>query len=348
MKFFKKIGYSIAKIEKYAEMATEGTKSAIMYLAGITLILTIVFSLGTVYETHDSAQKVAEYIEQNVPEFSYKDGNISMEGEQPITLERDSTSFNKIIIDTEDNVSEDKISEFKSEIKKEESGILILKDKAILIDSVGDREVTYTYTDLTSQLEMNEFTKSDAVNYLRGDKFFKMYLGVLLTVLIYAFITYLIEGLCIAVIIAAIGYIVALLLKVRMRYKAIFNMAVYAMTLSVLLQTVYIGINIFTDFTITYFDIMYTGVAFIYLVAAIFLTRIDLAKHQEELTKIKEVQKEVREEMKKEEEKKEEENKKETDDKKEKQKEEKPKDEKQKKQKKQKNTENQDGEPEGI
>ena len=109
MKFLKKIGYSIGKIEKYAEMATDGVKSALLYLAGITVILTIVFCLGSIYKTHQSIQELANYVETDIPEFSYKDGNLTMEGEQPLTIENKELGFDKIIIDTQDKTNEERL-----------------------------------------------------------------------------------------------------------------------------------------------------------------------------------------------------------------------------------------------
>ena len=65
-----------------------------------------------------------------------------------------------------------------------------------------------------------------------------------------------------------------------MRYAAIFNMSVYAISLSVLLNTVYIAINIFTNFEIKYFQVMYIAVAAIYLIAAIFIIKSEFIKKQ--------------------------------------------------------------------
>ena len=342
MKFFKKVGYSIGKIEKYAEMATDGVKSALLYLAGITVILTVVFCLGSVYRTHQSVQKVAEYIENEIPEFSYKDGNLSMEGDQHLTIENEEMGFDKIIIDVQDKTDEE-IEQYKNTIKESGNGILILKDKVQIIGGSDNGEVTYVLKDIATQLGMNEFSKADVINYLRGNGIYNVYLNMFLMMFVYAFIMYFIEAIWVAVIIAVVGYVSAIILKTRMRYKAIFNMAVYAMTLSIILQTIYLGVNTFTQFTITYFDIMYIGVAFIYLISAIFLTRIDLSKQQEELTKVEEAQKEVKKEIEEKENKEKEEKEKETDDKKEKEKKKKTEN---KSKRKQTGTE-QGGEPEG-
>ena len=334
-KFFKKIGYSIGKIEKYAEMSTEGTKSAIKYIAGLLIFITLITCLSTVYRAYKAVGEISNYIEANIPDFTYKDGKLSMESEEPI--EKDN-----LIIDVKDKTDEE-IQEYQNKLKEKGDGVLVLKDKIILVYAQFDSNVTYALSDIANQLQVQEIKKDNLLNYLRGSDMISIYAGLFFMIFIYAFMTYFVNALWIALVISAVGYIVAILLKVRMRFKAIFNMGVYALTLSVILQTIYATINMFTTFEITYFEVMYIAVAFIYLVAAIFLTRIDLIKTQEELTKVKEVQKQVKEEEKKQEEKKEEKDKEKNKESKKDNKKESGKKEKNKKQRKEENG----GEPEG-
>ena len=337
-KFFKKIGYSIGRIEKYSEMATDGTKSAIKYIAGVLVLITLIASLGSVYTTYQSLQEVANYIEENIPEFTYKDGKLTVEGEQPLIKDN-------LIMDVNDKTDEE-ITEYKNKIREKGNGVLVLKDEMMLVYAQSEDVSIYPLSEFAAQFQMQEIKKSDVLNYMRGSQMFGVYVGMFVTMFLTLLISNIANALCIALVLAAVGYVVALLLKVKMRYKAIFNMAIYALTLSVILQTIYVAINIFTTFSITYFDIMYIAVAFIYLVAAIFLTRIDLIKTQEELTKVKEVQKEVKEEMKEQEEEKEKEKEKQNKDNKKEDKNVKKEPNKKKKNKKQRKEEN-GGEPEG-
>ncbi len=350
MNFFKKVGYSITKIEKYPVMATEGTWRAIKYLAGLIIILAIVFSLGAVYNINKSVQNVANFIESDIPEFSFKEGSLKIDGEQPVVIEKEKSGFDKIIIETKEDITEEKINEYKQEIEDKGNGILFLKDQAIIINRAYNQESTYHYSDILSQAQIpTEFTKGDFLNYVRGNDMYGIYLGMFVMLFMYSFIWFLIDALWYIVILAALGYLVAVLLRVKMRYRAVFNMAVYSLTLSTLLNVVYNIVRIFTTFEVTYFQVMYLAVAFIYLIAAIFITRIDLMKTQEELTKIKEVQKEVKKQMDEENEKKKKEEKdktKDNKDNKDKSKDE-TKDKETKKRKTKDNKDGEEGEPEG-
>ena len=84
------------------------------------------------------------------------------------------------------------------------------------------------------------------------------------------------------------------------KYKEIFNMSIYALTLSIVLYLIYICVNITTGFTIKYFDLAYEIISYIYIITAILMIKSDLIKQQIEIGKIVEEQKKVREEKKQE------------------------------------------------
>ena len=173
MKFLKKVGYSITKIEKYGEMATEGLGKAIAYLAILVLIMTIILCGCTFVKINEQVQKVVNYIDTEIPEFSYKDNALTMEGEQPLKIENPETGFNKIIIDTKTENEED-INKYKEEIKNSESGLLIAKDNITIME--GTQEVKYSYSDIVNVLEKKEFNKAELLGFLRGPQIIKIYL----------------------------------------------------------------------------------------------------------------------------------------------------------------------------
>ena len=82
------------------------------------------------------------------------------------------------------------------------------------------------------------------------------------------------------------GLFTCLIAKIKMNYKAVFNMSIYAITLSLILRTIYVVVTILTSFEIKYFGVMYIAVAYITLAAAIFLIKSDVIKQHLELMKI--------------------------------------------------------------
>lgn len=302
--FFKKVWYSIDKIEKYSELSAEGFGRAIKYLGILIIIIAIISSVVTVYNTSLEVKKIAEYINEKSPELTYSDGTLQIDSPEVIT--DDSSNFGKIIIDTKTD-SEEQINQYKEQVNEEENAIIILKDKLILKDIGTNGTSEYNYKELFKEVGITEFNKQQLVEYLKGSNMMPLYLNLFLVLFIYAFVIYFINTIFYIIAISVVGYLATLILKLKIRYVVVFNMAVYAITLPTVLNMLYLIVNAFYRYTISYFDVMYILVASIYIIAAIFLLKSEFNKKQGEVQKIVEVEKEVKEEMKeKQEEKKEE------------------------------------------
>ena len=97
--FFKKVWYSITKFEKYPEMATEGLGRALKYLTMMCAFITVFMTISSFIEMKKVVFNLSEYIEQNIPEFSYEDGQIQMDTEEPIIIDNiQYDGINRIII----------------------------------------------------------------------------------------------------------------------------------------------------------------------------------------------------------------------------------------------------------
>lgn len=107
-----------------------------------------------------------------------------------------------------------------------------------------------------------------------------------------SFISFFVAILLDVVTLSIFGLFTCIIARIKMNYKAVFNMSIYALTLSIILRTAYVVITMLTDFKIKYFDIMYIAVAYITLAAAIFLIKSDVIKQHLELMKILEESKE--------------------------------------------------------
>ena len=323
MGFFKKVKYSICNIEKYPEMATEGIGKALTYIAKLVVILAIVLSIWTLYQTYQMIREGTTYLENQFPDFSYSDGTLTVNSEDIITI--DNEQFGRIIVDTSTD-SEETINQYLNSINEYGAGALILKNRVVLKNITMVGEISYNYKESLDSINLTAFNKQDVVNYVNDGQINSLYFSIFITLFIYGFSMYFINTLWYAIIISIVGYFTMWMLKMRMRYVAVFNMTIYALTLSTILNIIYLIVNIVFNFTIEYFSIMYVTVATIYLLAAIFIIKSDLIKKQAEVMKIVEAQQIVRKELEQKEKEKEEEEKQNTEDKKE----EKPKEKKKK------------------
>ena len=293
MGFFKKVKYSIFNIEKYPEMATEGIGNTLSYIAKLVMILAVVLSVWTLYQTYQMINEGTSYLENEFPDFSYSDGTLTVDSEEAIIIENE--QFGKIIVDTNTD-SEETINQYLNQINEYGTGALVLKNRAVLKNITMIGEVSYNYQESFNSINLIEFSKQDVVNYVQNGEINSLYFSVFISLFIYSFAMYFINTLWYAIIIGIVGYFTMWMLKMKMRFVAVFNMAVYALTLSTILNILYLIINMLFNFTIEYFSIMYITVATIYLLAAIFILKTDLIKKQEEVMKIVEAQQSVKKE----------------------------------------------------
>ena len=299
--FFKKVYYSIFKLEKYGEMSAEGVGRAIKYLLKLSLILAIIISLGTLYQVNQMAKKGVDFIEKQVGEFTYKDGNLQLESNEPVIAP--SQSFGKIIIDTNIENEED-INNYLNSFDGDK-GILILKDKVLIKGASAKGVISYDYNTIFEGVNIYEINKDQVISYVNGNDTWKIYTIIFVFLLIYSLINSFLPILFNAVLLSLFGYLATWFARIRIRFAAIFNLAVYSLTLSVLLHGGYITVNIFTDFIIKYFQVMYIAVAAIYLIAAIFMIKTEFLKRQIEVAGVvrtKQEEQETKEEDKKQEE----------------------------------------------
>ena len=294
MGFFKKVKYSIFNIEKYPELATEGVGKAISYIAKLVVILAIVLSVWTLYQTYQMINEGINYIENEFPDFSYSDGMLTVDSEEAIVIENE--QFGKIIVDTNTD-SEETINQYLNQINEYGAGAIVLKNRVVLKNITMIGEVSYNYKESLDSMNLTEFSKQDVINYVQNGQINTLYFSLFISLFIYSFAMYFINTLWYAIIIGLVGYFTMWILKMKMRYVAVFNMSIYALTLSTILNILYLIVNMLFNFTIEYFSIMYVTVATIYLLAAIFILKTDLMKKQAEVMKIVEAEQIVKKEV---------------------------------------------------
>lgn len=307
--FFKKVWYSITKFEEYPTMALEGVKRAIKYLIALTAIVTVFVMVGSLLQMKTLVNDLSSYVKEEIPEFSYVDGKLSMQVDDTIIIEDvQYDGIGKIVIDTQVDTDE-----LKSQIEQgnltDEITIFFFKDEIVLEARTETDEIirqSYTYNEVIASYtgeNIEKFDKEDFVNYLVSEEMNTFYLSYAIT----AFVSLLFINIMVTLLdvleIAILGWITTTIARVRMKFSIIYNLAVYSLTLPMILNIFYMVINYFIDFKITYFQVAYITIAYIYLAAAIFILKDEFIKRMQEVGKIEQEQLIVREEIKQQEEK---------------------------------------------
>lgn len=295
--FFKSIKNSIFNFDSYQDFALEDMKRGIIYFLKLailfSIIIAIVFSILQVVIT---IPNVKSFIESNIPDFSYSNGSLDLKSDEAVTI--DSIADNVLIIADTKELDETKINEYKDKINLYDVGILVLKDKIYLKDSyTGANLQEIDMSTVGSIYGKNEFTKQDILNDINSINMISLCISLAITVFLGFFITYLIISILDIIILALLSNIIAMLLRVRMKVSALVNIAIHSMTLPIILLLIYAIVLMTTGFEIKYFNIMYRGISYIYVITAIFLIRQNLIRQQMELTTIVQKQKELKQEL---------------------------------------------------
>ena len=177
------------------------------------------------------------------------------------------------------------IEEYNKKLDGYETGIIILKDKIIYKNGLLNNGLEYKYSDIIGKYDINEFNKQDVLNFISQINNFSSYASIFIAMFISLYIIYTFSTIIDVFMLAILGFIVSRIVGIKMRFKATFNIGIYALTLPILLNIVYIVINNLTGFEIKYFSWMYTTISYIYVIVAILLIKTDFIDKQAELMK---------------------------------------------------------------
>ena len=74
--FFARFKKAIFELEDYGFFLGEKLTVAFKYFFVLVFLVSIIFSVAVVYKSTDAISKAYSYIENELPEFNYKDGNL--------------------------------------------------------------------------------------------------------------------------------------------------------------------------------------------------------------------------------------------------------------------------------
>lgn len=305
LNFFKKVWTSVRDFERYEEFAAEKVSKAIVYILLITLIFVAVVASIYTYKFISSIGDVRNYINENIDEISLKDGKLTIEPEKEITVVDENNIIPIIIINTSIDVSEE---EYKEKVKAYGVGIVLLSDRIVLVSNAIDNINDIPYS---SFFGTNIEGKEAFLELISSKNLTSSYALFFITIFIYLFIIYLTSNIIDILILAVLGYLFARIMRVRLKFKATLNIGIHSLTLPIILNLIYIIINVFTGFTINNFQWMYTSISYIYVVVAILMIKTEIINQRIQLIRLRQIQEEGAQELNEKEEEKQKEDKKE-------------------------------------
>lgn len=302
--FFKRIKIAIFKLEEYGVFLGERVGKSLKYFFLLILLITLATVIANAYDFSKMANTGLNYITNEMPDFEYAENTLKFEN----NVEAYDHNYNfKLYINTDDEVPNETLNLYKKDINSASEGVILLKDKFIYI--ANNQIIEETYEKVSKLYELETLNKQSLLETVNSVGILNITLLYSVSNLISMYLVNIITIFMDLLLIAVFGYVASRVCGIRFKMSPMITLSIYALTLSIILSGIYNVVYILTGFVIKYFNVMYLLIAYVYIIAAIFMIKYDLIKQSEELQKIIEVQKQVRKEAEEKEENNTEENK---------------------------------------
>lgn len=258
---------SVKNFDAYKEISNQKLSQSFKYFFILIFIYSFVVTAGATYSVRAKILNIQNIVKNEIMELNYNEGELSVNNGEIASY-----YDNKIVVDTSDSTDINSNSNIQVLIRK--SSLFVRSDENVV--------------ELPYKMFFNQnFNKETLVEGLNIDN----YIGIIIVItFICSFVILTIATIIDVLVIALIGFIISRLVgNNRLEYKSTFNMAVHAITLSVLLGMIYFVINIFTGFKVKYFQFMYDILPMIYMVTAILL--LNSNKSDDKLVRWREIDK---------------------------------------------------------
>lgn len=304
LSFFKRLKMSIFDLDKYHIIASEGLGRAMLYLVKLMLFFTLIMSLAFTIKVSQLISEGTNYVKEQTPNFYFQDDQFILERDSDIILENHEYLNLRVVLSNAETYNEEEINSFDG------IAIVLLKNKLILKQENSTSTITRTYKEFNEIYNVNQLNKEKLLEYFTGENGYTILANIFVVIFITLFITYFMTAILDTLALSLLGYIISRMIRLPLKYKALYSISISAITLSIIINLIYIIINLFTGFVIPYFQVMYTLVSYICLIAALWIMKSEIIKKKvkiqietvnKEKEEVKE-EKETEEEQKKDEE----------------------------------------------
>ena len=296
--FFKRLKMSIFDFDKYHIISGEGLGRAMMYLVKLILLFSLILSLSSTVKYSQIINEAISYIKNNVPNFYFENNNLTIESEEDVVIENHKYTDLKIILSNSETYNEDELRDFDG------MAVALLKKEILFKAANGTSIITQSYEEISDTYDLNQINKEFMVNSFNGENAYSILTNIFAVVFITTFLTYFMTAILDTIALSLLGFIVSRIIRLPLKYGAIYSISTSAITLPVVINLIYMIVNLFTGFVIPYFQVMYTLVSYVYLIAVLFIIRSELIKKKIQLQVTIEKQNIKKEEEKEQEEKK--------------------------------------------
>ena len=273
--FFKKVIICIKDLDKYNLLISEKLSRSIIYFLELMIIFTLIVAGVITYKTSNLITETSNYIANNVPDFTIDKEGLKLDSEEAFIIENTDNVKVKIVLDDKTETEEtyqEQINEYDGDL------ILMLKNKVILI--INGNKMEMTYDNLLGSDETESINKNNIISLFNDNKvqinsIIYIYIFAI-TYFVYTIITF-IDALALSLLVI----IISKMARISLKYSQALIIGISSLTLPIIINLIYTCVNLINGFYMPYFQVMYTLIAYIYIVAVILIIRSDLIKKKQ-------------------------------------------------------------------
>lgn len=272
--FFSQVAISVKDFELYKYFIEDSKTNTLKYLFKLMLVFCLVICIGIACIMIDFQNTIYTQIDSSISELNFNNKELTVNSNNETILNYSKYVKINVIINTADNVD---LNNYYNNVNENTTNIVVLKDKLIIL--LNGQSMTKTYEEL--KLPINEIGKTDIMQIFSNGSIYYITIMTIIIVFSIMLILLYISLILDSIILAALGFINCKILKIKMPFEKLFNLAAHSMTLSVILNLIQFLLVIFTGITIKYFNILYAAIGYIYLTTTILLLKsecIELAR----------------------------------------------------------------------
>ena len=270
--FFKRLKMSIFDFDKYHIIASEGLGRAMMYLVKLMLLFAVVISIATVIKLSQLLDDGLEFYSQNVPNFHFENNQFILENDGDYVVENHEYVDFKVILTNSETYNEDEIRNFDGLVA------VFTKNHMLVKQQNSTSITTQTYEELSNTVDLSTVNKDYVYNMFTGENAYAIQANIFAVILIVMFFTYFFTAILNTIALSLLGLIVSRLIRMPLKYSSIYSLGISSITLPTILNAIYLVVNLFTGFVIPYFQLMYTLISYVYLIAALLIMRSEIIK----------------------------------------------------------------------
>ena len=272
LSFFKRLKMSIFDFDKYHIIASEGLGRAMMYLVKLVLLFSLIMSFATIIKFSQIIDKAVSYVQNEIPNFYFSNNQFKVESEEDVIIENHEYVDFKIILTNNEEYSEDEIRNF-------DGLVAVLSKNHILYKAQNSTSImTQSYEEISKMFDVNQINKEKALSYFIGENMYTILANVFAVIFITSFLTYFMTAILDTLALFLLGFIISRIIRLPLKYAPIYSIAISSITLPMVINLVYLVVNMFTGFVIPYFQIMYTLLSYVYLIASLLIMRSEITK----------------------------------------------------------------------